>query len=183
MLSFKEFLDEKVLNIGFNPKHEKHREKYRGQIHDILQKSYVGVKGGYGGHGSGTEAESKAIHADISQHNIKATKRGDTITHATLYKSSHGRKIIGLGRKGDDQGKKDLEKNITTDKKLKRAWGEFSQPAEKTYRHHGFVQRSSARASRLVDKPDIEVKNKKYYTRSIGGKKHTKTILGYPQKD
>lgn len=183
MLSFSEFLQEKVLNIGLNPKHKGHREKYRQQIHDVIQKSYAGVKGGYGGQGSGSEAESKAIHADISDNAIKATRRGGAITQATIYKQKHGRKIIATGHNQTPQGKADWHKTAGEDVKHKRAWIEASGAAKAAYKSKGMTQRAAARAPALTGKSDVEVKNRREYTRNIGGERHTKTILGFPKKE
>lgn len=175
-------LNEKIINVGFNASQEPNREKYRQQVHDVIQKSYKNVEGGYGGHGSGSDAESKAIHADISDHAIKATKRGSDITHATIYKKSKGRKIIGLGTSGTEQGKADWKKTAEEDKKKKRAWGEFSGKAERAYKSVGFAQKSSARAGELTGK-NVNIVDRKRYTRNIGGHEHEKTILGYPSKN
>ena len=50
MLAFTQFvLTEKVLSIGLNPNHEKYREHHRGEMHDMIRKSYSKI-GGYGGH-------------------------------------------------------------------------------------------------------------------------------------
>ena len=181
LLRFTEYLQERVLNIGFNPRHEKHREAYRQQIHDVMRKSYSGI-GGYGGLGSGTDAESKAIHSDISSQNIKATRRGDTITTATIYKPSHGRKIIGTGTNKTEQGSADWKKTAGEDIKQKRAWGEFSGRAGTVYKKMGMPQRSSGRAAGLTGKPDVKVLDRKNYERNIGGEPHKKTILGFPEK-
>lgn len=180
MLRFSDYLAEKVLNIGLNPKHEKHREGYRKQIHDVIQRSYRDVEGGYGGHGSGSDAESKAIHADISDNAVKATRRGDKITHATIYKQKHGRKIIGLGTDGSRQGSADFDRNAREDNKQKRAWGEFSGNAEKAYRKREMPQVSSSEAGKLTGKK-VKVKDADRYSREIGGKEHEKTILGHPK--
>jgi len=58
MLSFSQFMTEHVLSIGLNPEHEKYREQYRNDIHDILRNSYSGI-GGYSGISSVSEDESK----------------------------------------------------------------------------------------------------------------------------
>ena len=181
MLSFKEYLMERILSIGLNPKHEKHREGLRSQIHDVIRKSYSNVKGGYGDQGAGSDAESKAIHNDISDAaHIKATVRNGKVTHASLYKNKAGRKIIALGTDGSDQGKKDLRQNQSDDHKHKRAWGEFSDRAEGSYRKAGFPQVPSSKAAELTGKK-VEVKDKDRYVRDIGGKPHEKTILGHPK--
>lgn len=180
MLKFSEYLYEKILNIGLNPKHEKHREGYRKQIHDVIQRSYRDVEGGYGGHGSGSEAESKAIHADISDNAIKATRRGDKITHASVYKQKHGRKIIAVGTDGSKQGSADFGQNAREDNKQKRAWTEVSGKAEKAYRKHGMPQVPSSEAGKLTGKK-VKVKDSERYSRDIGGQEHEKTILGHPK--
>lgn len=181
MLGFKDFLAEKILSIGLNPKHAKHREGLRGQLHDVIRKSYAGVEGGYGGQGVGTDAESKAIHSDISDSDhIKATVRGGKVTHATLYKAKAGRKAIALGTDGSDQGKTDLRRNQADDHKQKRAWGEFSGKAENSYRKAGFPQVPSSRAGELTGK-EVKVVDKDRYVRKIGGHDHEKTILGHPK--
>lgn len=179
MLGFREYLEEKILNIGLNPKHEKHREAYRQQVHDVIRNSYAAA-GGYGGQGSGTDAESKAIHADIDQHDIKATRRGDKITHATIYKKSQGRKVVGVGTDGSKQGSSDFDRNAKEDNKHKRAWGEFSNRAEDAYRKRGFPQVPSSQAEKLTGKK-VTVLDKDRYSRDIGGHPHTKTILGHPK--
>lgn len=138
VLSFQQFLDEHVLSIGLNPKHEKYREHHRQEIHDMLRKSYEPV-GGYCGHKSGTKEESDAIHADISNphHIIKATRRNGKITAVHMYKKKHGRKAIGVATNGTEQGKKDVRKNFADDHKMKRAWGEFSGTPEHLQRKMG----------------------------------------------
>lgn len=181
MIGFKDFLMEKVISIGLNPKHEGHREKLRGQIHDVIRKSYAGVNGGYGDRGAGSKEESDAIHSDISDAaHIKATLRGGKVTHATLYKARAGRKIIALGTDGSERGKADLRQNQKDDHKQKRAWGEFSDRAEGSYRKAGYPQVPADRAADLTGK-QVKVTDQNRYTRSIGGKDHDKTILGHPK--
>lgn len=181
MKSFLEYQKEHVISIGLNPKHDHYREKLRGQIHSVLQKSYSNVPGGYGGHGSGSDKEREAIHNDITNSaHIKATTRNGQVTHATLYKKQAGRKIIALGTNGTDQGKHDLQQNQKDDNKMKRAWGEFSDRAEGSYRKAGFPQVHTKNASSLTKKK-VTVKNSEKYSRSIGGHDHEKTILGYPK--
>lgn len=178
---FNEYLQERILNIGLNPKHEKHREAYRGQIHDIIRKSYEKVKGGYGGHGSGSKAESDAIHADISSNAIKATRRGDTITQATIYKPQHGRKIIAMGHNQTKAGSADWSKTAGEDIKKKRAWGELSGGAKEAYAKRGMPVVPSSRAGELTGKK-VKIVDKDRYERDIGGKPHTKSIMGYPKE-
>lgn len=181
MLGFREYLKERIKSIGLNPKHDHYREKLRGQIHDVLRKSYADVDGGYGGHGAGSDAESKAIHADISDAaHIKTTLRNGKVTHATLYKKQRGRKLIGTGTDGSKQGSADFRKNQSDDHKMKRAWGEFSGKAENSYRKAGYPQVPASRAAELTGK-EVKVKDENRYSRKIGGHDHEKSILGHPK--
>lgn len=181
--TFLEYLQEKVLSIGLNPKHAEHRQKYRDQIHDVLHKSYQKI-GGYSDQGSGTDAERKAIHADIDDDNnvIKATRRGDKITHATIYKKKSGRKLIATGTDGSEQGKKDFYKNAGEDHTHKRSWAEVSGGPEKAMRKIGVPEIPSGKMGKLTGKKVKEVGNNRY-TREIGGKEHEKIGMGHPKED
>jgi hypothetical protein len=185
MFSFKDFLLERFLSIGFKPEHEEHREKHRQEIFDILQKSYSKVEGGYGGLGSGSEAEAKAIHGDISNLNIKATKRNGKITAVNLYKSQYGRKSVATGHDGSDQGKSDWKKIATEDitQTARHAWGETSGAVTHIRRKMGAKEVPYSITKKIVNKPDMEqIRDTNEYTRSIGGKKHHKVALGNPKR-
>jgi len=187
MQSFKSFLNEELLNehilsIGINPKHEKFREQHRKEMHDILHKSYAKI-GGYGGHGSGTQAEHEAIHKDISNNVIKATRRNGKITAVNLYRKQSGRKSIGSGTDGTEQGKKDWKKTSLEDHEQKRAWGEVSGATEHLKRKMGWPVVPSSRAHKLLKKPIRVHPDGEHYDRDIGGHSHTKVILGHPKED
>ena len=184
--TFKSFLNEHILSIGYNTDHEKHREKHRQEIHDIIHKSYKGVskddpEEGYAGHKSGSKEESDAIHGDITKSNIKTVKRNGKITAVNLYRDQHGRKSIASGTDGTDQGKKDWKAIKGDDLKQKRAWGEFSGGSLKVQKKMGMPVVHSKHAARLTGK-DVTVKDHESYSRKIGDKEHTKTILGFPKE-
>lgn len=190
MLSFKEYVEqlyEKVLTVGFNQAREVDREKHRGEIHDILHRSYKGVnpddhEEGYGGHKSGSPEESKAIHADISGSIIKATKRAGKITSVNLYKDKFGRKSIAAGTDGTAQGKTDYIKNKSEDHVQKRSWGEVSGKAGHIAKKVGNPVLPNHLAKTLTGKEDVETHSDgETYTRSIGGKKHAKFLVGHPK--
>ena len=181
MKSFLRFIAERYISIGLNPAHERYREKHRQEFHDNLHKSYSAVPGGYRGHGSGTEAESKAIHDDITDAaHIKATKRAGKITALTMSKSNHGRKVMAGGTDGSDQGKGDFRKIVHDDNTQKRAWGEFSGAAAAVYKRIGHPTVPSSEAGKLTGKP-VDIVDKDRYSRDIGGKSYVKTILGHPK--
>lgn len=176
--SFNEYvMTEKVLNIGLSPNHEKHRELHRDEIHSIMRKSYAGI-GGYSGLGSGSDKESRAIHADIDSHNIKAVKRDGKVVAAIVYKQQKGRKVIALGSDGSEQGRKDVAMLMKDDAKMKRSWGEYSGAVAHINRERlKLPVHSSSRASEILDKKTEPVSDTKY-TRDIGGHPHTKEIMG-----
>lgn len=186
MLSFRKYihLSEHVLSIGLNAEHEKYRETHRHQIHNLIRNSYKKI-GGYSGHASGSDEESKAIHADISSSVIKAVRRpGNKITAVNLYKKSHGRKSLASATDGTDQGKSDFIKTKFEDTKMRRAWGEVSGAVEHIHNKLGTDKIPFSRAKKLVNKPDMEPdEDGVHYTRRIGATKHKKIAVGYPKDD
>jgi hypothetical protein len=188
MFSFKTYLNEHYLSIGLNPDHEKYREQHRQEIHDILHNSYKSVEGGYGGHGSGTEEESKAIHDDISNNMIKAVKRHGKITAVGLFRKQHGRKAIAIGSDGSDQGKKDVIMTAKEGHKQKRDWAEVSGKPEHLMKKVGWPTVPNTEAERLTGKKILSKdEDGTHYTRNLGGTPHKngtphkKVIMGHPK--
>jgi hypothetical protein len=182
MLSFKKFLEEKVLSIGLNPEHEKFREPYRQQIHDLLRNAYSNI-GGYAGLTPGSDEESSAIHNDISNSLIKAVKRSNGISAVNLYRPQHGRKSIASATNGSEEGKKDWLKTKIEDNTQKRAWGEVSGAVEKLHNRIGTPKIPSSEAPSLLNKPVTPSENDEYhYTRQIGNAPHQKVMVGYPKR-
>lgn len=183
MESFKHFITEKVLSIGINPEHEDFRENHRQEIHDMLHNSYSTI-GGYAGLESGSKEESEAIHHDITNGLIKATKRNGKLTAVSIYKKSHGRKLIAAGSDGTKQGSADFKKTNLEDNTQKRAWAEVSGAVEKISRNQGHPEVSSDRAEKLLSgKKVTKEKGTNYYTRDIGGKPRRKIMLGHPKQE
>jgi len=190
VLTFKEYLAEHVLSIGLNPDHEKFREKYRDQMHDMIKHSYA-YAGGYGDLGSGSKEESDAIHADISNSVIKATRRGDKISSVNLYRKHHGLKSIAsatIGKNPDVTPEektgavKDYMKNKDEDNKQKRSWGEVSSKALAIATKLNIPKISNKHAEELTGK---EILSKDAdgvsYKRHIGKNIHTKVAVGHPK--
>ena len=183
MLTFKNYIVEKVLSIGLNPKHDKFREQHRQEMHDMIQKSYKPI-GGYLGLQSGSKEESDAIHGDISKSIIKATRRDGKITALNMYKKQHGRKSITSATDGTDRGKKDWMKTKLEDHEQKRAWGEVSGAPEHIQRKLGVPVVPASKASKLLGKKVERIKgDKERYSREIAGHPHVKVIMGYPKQD
>ena len=185
MKTFKDFIKEHVLSIGLNPKHEKHRAGYEDEMHGLLKKSYEKVDGGYGGKGSGTKEEEDDIRSDLRNpnHIIKAVRRNGKISAVSIYKKSHGRKVIAVGTDGSEQGKKDFKQTMHDDHKMKRSWAEVSGAPEAIKRKIGFPVVPSSRAKELTGKQDVRVVDKERYVRKIGKADHEKVIMGYPKND
>lgn len=185
MLSFKEYLQERVLSPGFNKEHDALKEKHRQEIHDILHKSYSHPSiGGYGGLTSGSKEESDAIHHDISNNKMKMVRRNNKVVAVNLYKDQHGRKSIAAGTDGTPEGKKGMLSIMHDDKKKERSWSEVSGAPEHIMTKMGFPKVPNSRAKELTGKHDIEpTKDDDHkYTRKIGNDRHEKTIMGYPKK-
>lgn len=180
MLSFQDFLTERVLSIGLNPEHDQHRETHRNEIHDMIHHAYKTI-GGYAGHESGSKEESKAIHDDISSSVIKATKRGDKVTAVNLYKKQHGRKSIASATDGTEQGKKDFMKTKIEDHEQKRAWGEVSGKVSHIHSKIGTPDIPAHRAKELLGKDVQPHADGTHYDRKIGGHMHTKKMVGHPK--
>lgn len=182
MIRFNQFIIEKVLSIGLNPKHEKFREAHRQEFHDMLHHAYKPI-GGYAGAGSGTKEESDAIHADISQHIIKATKRHGKITSVNIYKKMHGRKSVASATDGTPEGKRDFLKNKLEDHEQKRAWGEVSGKVEHLTKKLGVPMIKSKRAAKLIGKDVEHTEDGYHYKRKIGNEIHTKVAVGHPKPE
>lgn len=186
MLSFKEYLEEeyleeRVLSIGLNPSHEKHRETHRGHIHDMIHHAYKSI-GGYGGHASGSKKESDAIHDDISHSVIKAVKRNGKLSSVNLYKKQHGRKSIASATDGTAQGKKDFMKTKLEDHEHKRAWGEVSGKVASIHKKLGTPDIPSKKAGKLLGKKIKPHADGVHYDRKLGDKMHTKKMVGHPKE-
>lgn len=181
-ISFNQYITERFVTIGFKPEQEHHREKFRDQIHSIIKGSYKELDG-YGGLGHGSEEEHKTIHQDISNAGtIKLVHRDGKVTAVTMYKKTHGRKLIAAGSDGSEHGKRDFMKIAIEDNLHKRSWGEFSGPLEKVLTRIGVPRLSSKNAERLLPGKKITPSpdDPNYYSRSIGDKEHQKVIMGHP---
>lgn len=182
MLTFKSFLEEQIISIGFNPKHEPYREKYRDQFYSLLHNAYKDI-GGYAGHISGSNEESDAIHNDISNLHIKAVKKKNgVITTINVYKPSHGRKLIATATNKTEQSKKDWTNLAKDDIKKKRSWAEVSGAVEHLFSKLNSPKVKNTEASTLTGKSDIEPNGEYKYSRKIGNERHEKTIMGHPKK-
>jgi len=186
METFLQFLEEKFLNPGFNPDHERYRELHRQDIHDILRDSYSKL-GGYAGQKSGSDEESKVIHSDISNSHIKAVRRDGKISAVVLYKPSKGRKIVAAGTNKSEQGSKDfiniMKEDFKTQADARNVWGEFSGPMQHIIKNKIKAPVISPRSASELTGKKTKVLGGNKYKRKIGGTIKTKMILGKPKEE
>lgn len=187
MKSFREFLLEKIINIGFGSSEDKElRQKHGPEIHKVIQSTYSKLEDGYGGKGRGTEEEHKAIHSDIHDpsHAIKVYRRDGKITHATIYKKTqYGRKIVAAGTDGTEQGKKDYYHSNKEDVKRpeRHSYGEVSGAPEHVKRKLGARVVPNKEVEKIIGKPVEKHEDGEYYSRKIGGQMHKKVMVGNPK--
>lgn len=180
MERFKEYLEEKFINIGFDKKDSSEkREKHRNDIHALLKNSYSSI-GGYKGLGSGSDAESGAIHNDISKSMIKAVRKSGKLVAAKLYKDKYGRKGIASGHDGTDVGKTAVKKMMSDDIAHQRSWSELSGAPEAISRKMGSPEIPVEKMRTLLGKK-LKPTTGSSYTRKIAGTDMKKTGFGFPK--
>lgn len=179
MLSFKLFLLERIVNLGFSEHGD--REQYAATIHDIIKTSYKHI-GGYLGLGHGTQAESDAIYSDIHHpdHAIKMYRHNGKIKAAVIYKMSdqYNRKLIAAGTDRSSEGIHGFKNEILrSDNKMKRAWGEFSGKMKELVADWKSIPPKTVQ--KITGKPNIPVGSNEYLRR-IGREYKRKSAKGYP---
>lgn len=189
-LSFKEFqaLNETFMNLL--PSHIEKKKEHAKEVFDLIQKSYED-QGGI--HGNGFKSPEDMIH------NIpmwKIHKKDGKIRSVAMYKEAEGRKRVAIGTDGTEEGKKSATEVVTADLKRSRAHMEVSGKSLSFLKKHvnlkdhlhSFDSAQKFHTSRgdKITKPkedDPEVVRhpefKEYfYSRDIGGKPHTKLMIG-----
>lgn len=179
MLSFKQFLIERIINLGFKNPGDRH--PYSSEIHKIIRDAYKPING-YMGLGHRTKAEREAIHSDIhnDSHAIKLYRHGGKIRTAVIYKKDENgnRKIIAAGTDGSEHGKDGLVNHILKDDHhMHRAWVEASGALHHVMKKIGFEEIPPDKVQR-VTKKHIEPLPDGGYVRMIGGHPHVKHALG-----
>lgn len=175
MKSIKSFLESLILEHIVNCHTKTDMEKYKDQVWDILYKSYK-----YCGGIAGVNSIDDIIDDSTLW---KLTRRGDTITSIIVYSNKRGgRKICCLGQNGTEQGKLDLKKMMNEDGLYpdRESWGEFSGAAACTALNQGMMPIPASIAETIMyGKKFLDTKaDGFFYTREIGGKPHTKIMLG-----
>ena len=175
-----QFLQEKVLNIGFDPQeHSSKREQHRQDIHSLLRSSYANL-GGYLGLGAGSPEEDIAIHHDISHSMIKGVRREGKLVAVKLYKDRFGRKSIAAGTDGSQTGKQGFLDIVKGDIEHQRSWGEFSGAVAHISRKSGAPEIPVDKMKKFLGK-DITPTTGSSYKREISGKDVEKTGFGFPK--
>lgn len=146
-------------------------EPYLDSIWDILQLTYEPI----GGFLTASSKEELLGKIDFA----KLVRRDGKIVAAAVYKDKNGRKLIGAGYDGSQQGKVDILKTYLEDIKQARAWGEYSGRLETTMLKYGGVPIPNKFAEYILQKPIKSLNPDGYhYTREIGGEYHEKIIIG-----
>lgn len=182
MITFKQFLAERVISIGFDQSTEPLRDKYRDDLAAMIQTTYSKLDGGYGGNGIGTDAEYNAIINDIDKSLIKMVIRDGKVTACGLYKPHHGRKSVAAATNGTPQGKADFMMIKREDHIQQRAWGEYSGAVQHIQTKLGVPVIPADEVGDLIGKPVKPHNDNQHYDRQIGGHMKTKQAMGYPKR-
>lgn len=114
----------------------------------------------------------------------KLVKRGNDITAVKIYKLKNGgRKSVAMACMDTEQGKRDLNKIIEEDMRIKdrKAWAECSGKALGKYLNMGAIILPNSMAEELLPGKQIEIlPDGFFYKRSIKGEMHVKMLVGYP---
>ena len=158
---------------------------YFNDVIDILEKSYEPIGG----------LISLPDRKEIlnSQHIWKLVTRNNKVTACIIYKGkANNRKLILAGTDGSKQGKEDLKLILKDDiRDLRRGtWGELSGAMEHIYldtlKGNAVPKEISSAIMQVLGKDARAVSDnsdKIHYTRTIGGQKHQKAMVGNPPKE
>jgi hypothetical protein len=172
MKGFAEFLDEHVVNVWSDAEKTKHLP----HVWNMMQQSYIKAGGFH-------SAESPADLMSKSKLWKLHRKHGE-ITAAVIYKDLHGRKAIAAGTNGTFAGKEGLLHIKAEDIRKHRAWGEFSGAMEHIMLKQGAKYIPHKHAEHLTGKPILHKHDDGiHYDRIIGGERHTKALMGYPNQE
>ena len=196
MKTFNEFLQEKIINLGFTGSDEEQKNKYAEDIVTVISNAYKQI-GGYKAITNPNE-EKTAILSDLNRAWVKIIRRLDSvskkskITAVALYKpaleTSDGkqinRKLIAVATNGELAGYNDLKMILIDDFKQQRAWAEVSGKAEAMLKKIGMPSLGVEQVKELLpDKEIVPIEHEPgYYQRAIAGTLHKKTAVGYAQK-
>ena len=164
---YNELLLERYVNITDSAD----KRKYGQLVWDMLQTSYEDI-GGYKG--------ASSIEELIETSSLwKLVRRNGKIVAISLYKDFKGRKGIGAGSDGSEEGKKALYDLWAEDLKLNRAWTEVSGKTEHIKLKQGFKPIPNKYAAEILNKEILNLNpDGIHYTRLISGVPYEKVIVG-----
>lgn len=192
MLSFKNFLTEKVTNlIGDNPDKEKHKN----EVYQLLQNAYSKIGGIHGSGFSNPDDMVKNIPFWKLSHSTD--ENGNKVLRAvSLYKDKNGRKSVAVATDGTQTGKEHLSRIMTSDIVRGTMYSEKSGPSLSflkrnlpkdhlqkyaiPYEHVSKIsgeeiQRPPDNDPEILKHPELK---DHFYQRKIGDEWHTKIMLG-----
>jgi hypothetical protein len=176
MLTYKEYLHEKIENL-FS---EEEKEKYIDQIWELIHSSYKSV-GGVKGSGFSSKED---IIQNIPM--LKIYRKQDKVKIVFAYKDKGGRKKVLMATDGMSDSKEYLKKMINDEYSTGRSWGELSHGALrfiKTLYNEEELDSFSIPVERVKELlPDDEIFpiGKFEYERIIGDEGIVKRALGNP---
>jgi hypothetical protein len=191
MLTFKQFLEERFINLLHD---DPRKHQYAHEVHHLVQKSYEKI-GGI--HGTGFKSPHDMVK-NIPMWKLK--KKEGKVVSAVLYKDKSGRKSVATASDGTEHGKKGVAEIYKEDLKRGRSYGERSSAAlsytkkivgsEEMKKHvvpyhhvHKHLDASDEIRKPPHDDPDVQKHpefKEHFYQRKIGNEWHTKLMLGKP---
>lgn len=110
----------------------------------------------------------------------KVVVRNGKVTALKIEKDQYGRKSVGAGYDGSEQGKKDIRMLMSSDVKTGRIWSEVSGKSDSLYIKMGATPIEAKYAEVLVKHPILSINPDGYhYTRLFNGIPREKVIIGF----
>lgn len=159
------------------------KQKYAQQVWDVIQSSYARVGGIQGKGFASVDDMIKTIPM------WKVFRRGDDVKAVMMYRDKGGRKRVAIATDGSQEGKKMLKKMLIDEYKTGRSFGEVSDNSLNFIRRlftpaelRSFIIPFDIVKEKLKGK-ELENIDGYFYNRKIGGKWHTKLMLGNPNAE
>jgi len=171
MLTFKELINEKFVNLF----KDEEKENYKDEVWNLLQISYASL-GGIKGNGFKSPDD---MIKNIKMWKIQ--KNNGKIIAGVMYKDKNYRKAVAVFTDGSKSGKESLKQILKDD--LKRSVIEVSHSLLKFLEKKlpSFVDRYKIPCEKVKEylpNDEIDCENKYYYTRKIGSEEIRKLMLG-----
>lgn len=148
------------------------KQKYAERVFELIQNAYAAI----GGHVGIPNVE--VLLQDTNM--WKLVRKNNVIILACLYKDNQGRKFVAIGHDGSEEAKRAIKNILMDDIKQHRMWAEVSGAAARSFIKAGVPVIPNKHAQKLLNKEILSYDGEYKYSRLIGGKVHTKILIGYP---